>query len=122
MARVTRYIDDYSQKELTEDDGQTVHIQVGEDHWEMDMGADSLGKLLKVMLPWTDKAISVDAPRLEPRRGRGRSSGAVTRTKLPGKGPEFLQAVRTWARANGYELSDRGRIKAEIMDAFEAAH
>jgi nucleoid-associated protein Lsr2 len=32
-----------------------------------------------------------------------------------------LTAVREWARANGYEVGDRGRIKAEILEAFEAA-
>lgn len=27
-------------------------------------------------------------------------------------------AVREWARANGYEVGDRGRIKKEIVKAF----
>jgi hypothetical protein len=29
--------------------------------------------------------------------------------------------VRTWAKENGYEVSERGRISAEIRDAYEAA-
>ncbi|MEY1676090.1 Lsr2 family protein [Gordonia sp. ABKF26] len=32
------------------------------------------------------------------------------------------QAIRQWAHSNGYEISARGRIPAEIVDAFEAAH
>jgi hypothetical protein len=32
-----------------------------------------------------------------------------------------LTAVREWARANGYTVGDRGRIKAEIQDAYHAA-
>lgn len=31
-------------------------------------------------------------------------------------------AVRDWANSNGYSVGDRGRIKAEILTAFEAAH
>jgi hypothetical protein len=32
------------------------------------------------------------------------------------------QAVRAWARANGYDLPDRGRIPATILQAWEEAH
>ncbi|MET9674636.1 histone-like nucleoid-structuring protein Lsr2 [Streptomyces sp. NPDC006482] len=30
--------------------------------------------------------------------------------------------MRTWARAHGYEVNDRGRIQATITDAWEKAH
>lgn len=30
--------------------------------------------------------------------------------------------IRAWAKANGYDVGDRGRIKAEIIDAYHAAH
>lgn len=30
-----------------------------------------------------------------------------------------LSSVREWARSNGYELSDRGRIPGNIMEAYE---
>jgi hypothetical protein len=32
------------------------------------------------------------------------------------------QAVRAWAESNGYEVSSRGRIKGEIIEAFRAAN
>ena len=35
---------------------------------------------------------------------------------------EQRAAVREWANNNGYTVGDRGRIKTEIMQAFEAAH
>ena len=31
-------------------------------------------------------------------------------------------AVRDWARSNGYEVSDRGRIPTAAQEAFDAAH
>lgn len=49
----------------------------------------------------------------------------ATRTKVSSNGKaskEQLTAVREWARANGHDVSDRGRIKAEVFEAFEAAH
>ncbi|MGR6584944.1 Lsr2 family DNA-binding protein [Rhodococcus qingshengii] len=39
-----------------------------------------------------------------------------------GLSKEQLQAVRDWAVKNGYDVAPRGRVKAEILDAFDAAH
>ena len=30
--------------------------------------------------------------------------------------------IRSWARDNGFEVNDRGRVSAQIREAFEAAH
>jgi len=34
---------------------------------------------------------------------------------------EQTQAIRTWARENGFDVSDRGRIPANVKDAYELA-
>jgi DNA polymerase III subunit epsilon len=31
-------------------------------------------------------------------------------------------AMRAWARANGYEVGERGRLPAEVADAYRRAH
>jgi hypothetical protein len=33
-----------------------------------------------------------------------------------------LGQVRQWAKANGYQVSDRGRIAGALMEAYTAAH
>ena len=53
--------------------------------------------------------------------------GAANTTKTTpapaaGSAKEQLRAIREWARTQGYEVSDRGRIPAEIVDAYHAAH
>lgn len=35
---------------------------------------------------------------------------------------EELAAIRDWARRHGYEVADRGRIRSEVVEAFDAAH
>ena len=45
-------------------------------------------------------------------RAGGRSAG---RTR-------DLGAVREWARSNGYKVSDRGRISAEVQEAYDKAN
>ncbi|AEF42714.1 histone-like nucleoid-structuring protein Lsr2 [Hoyosella subflava] len=32
------------------------------------------------------------------------------------------KAIREWARNNGYDISDRGRIPADVADAYAAAN
>jgi hypothetical protein len=55
----------------------------------------------------------------------GRASGAG-RSKATGGGGrmdrEQAGAIRDWARKNGHEVSDRGRIPASVVEAFESAH
>lgn len=41
------------------------------------------------------------------------------RTKSTTSGPSARE-LRDWARSNGYEVSDRGRVPADVRDAFEA--
>lgn len=36
-------------------------------------------------------------------------------------GNSDAEAIRTWARASGVTVSDRGRISAEVRQAYEAA-
>ena len=46
---------------------------------------------------------------------RGRKAKTTT------TGPSARE-LRDWARSNGHEVSDRGRVPAEVREAFEAAH
>jgi Lsr2 len=47
--------------------------------------------------------------------GRGRSAGGRMDREQAG-------AIRDWARKNGHAVSDRGRIPASVVEAYEAAH
>jgi hypothetical protein len=66
--------------------------------------------------------------RLRPRRraGAGRSTTKAANKAMPAKtrrrrrGGRDTAAVREWARANGYTVSDRGRIPGHIREAFTA--
>lgn len=54
------------------------------------------------------------------RRARKSGKGGAGRKGTRSDGTD-LGAIRTWARANGHKVSDRGRIAAEVREAFEAA-
>lgn len=60
-------------------------------------------------------------------RPAGSTTPARSRVRVPAaaggnNSAEQNQAIRDWARANNFELSDRGRIPAHIVAAFDAAH
>jgi hypothetical protein len=50
------------------------------------------------------------------------NSTKTTATPAQGSAKQQLRAIREWARTQGYDVSDRGRIPAEIVDAYHAAH
>ena len=51
-----------------------------------------------------------------PRRGRRPSSAAAA-----GRGPSAKE-IRDWARENGFDVPDRGRVSAEVREAYDKAH
>ncbi len=53
------------------------------------------------------------------RANRGRSTRRSTRSR---SGGTSASDVREWARANGFAVSDRGRVSAEVRSAYDAAH
>jgi len=54
------------------------------------------------------------------RRVSGRQRGAAAPAKPAFAGVDPA-AVRAWAKGNGFEVSPRGRIKADVIEAFRAA-
>lgn len=55
-------------------------------------------------------------------RKRGAGKKMVTRTHIKAIAGVDNDTIREWARANGHEVSDKGRIRKDVMDAFNAAH
>jgi hypothetical protein len=55
----------------------------------------------------------------------GRRTQKMTAASGPRSQPldrEQTAAIRAWARQNGHQISDRGRIPKTVVDAFQAAH
>jgi nucleoid-associated protein Lsr2 len=107
---ITRLIDDL--------DGGTAErtISFGWDGrmYEIDLSKRNAAALEKAMKPFMQAGRSAPAAGRPAARRRGnRGAGSGRRTDLA--------AIREWARANGRQVSDRGRIAAPIIEAYEAA-
>jgi len=51
------------------------------------------------------------------RRGRGRSGAAAA-----GGDRQRVVDIRAWAKAQGFKVSERGRIAQSLIEQYEAAH
>jgi hypothetical protein len=54
--------------------------------------------------------------------GRKTSGGRPTRAKAPGGRSQDSAQIRQWARDHGYTVNARGRIQAEIQEAYQKAN
>src|SRR3954470_5963602 len=55
-------------------------------------------------------------------RGTRASGGGRSRATGGRMDREQAGAIRDWARKNGHAVSDRGRIPASVVEAYESAH
>lgn len=109
----TRLVDDLDGSKAE----RTVDFSWGGKTYSIDLSRKNIAALEKSLQPYIGAARVVGASR----RPRGRSKGS--RGNAGGaQGGRNLSAIREWARSNGYEVSDRGRIGAEVMAAYEAAN
>jgi len=54
---------------------------------------------------------------------RGRRSAGETEAPVPTRtNREETAAIRSWARENGHEVSERGRIPKAVLEAYRSAH
>lgn len=119
---MVQLVDDLDGSEAT----QTVQFALDGVSYEIDLNETNAAKIREEFGRWTD------AGRRTGGRSRagaaGRSSG--TRTPASGAGAgsgrsrsnEDSSAVRDWAKAQGLEVSERGRIPASVREAYAAAH
>lgn len=125
MARrtVILYTDDFDGTELPEGTRSTTFSLNGV-QYSIDLSDDNAAKLEEALKPFIEAGTRVGAP-AGVRRSGARAAGSASRSSSPsgsGRTPEDLAAIREWANSNGYSVGDRGRIKGEILDAYDAAH
>ncbi|AWG70734.1 MULTISPECIES: histone-like nucleoid-structuring protein Lsr2 [Mycobacteroides] len=111
---VRQLIDDIDGSDITDGNGDRVEFSLRGVDYQIDLSAANIAKLDKALKPYVAAATRI-------RGGRGRRPKNVGNESASAS-KEQLAAIRQWARKHGYEVSDRGRIKAEVIEAFEAAH
>ena len=109
---VRQLIDDLDGSEIPENGGERVEFSVRGVTYQIDLSTANAAKFDKALKPFVAGAMKVRSGRAQ--RGKASNGSSASR--------EQLAAIREWARNNGHQVSDRGRIKTEVIKAFEAAH
>ncbi len=105
--REVRLIDDLDGESADE----TIEFGIDGKNYEIDLSKDNAGKLRAAL------AAYVAAARRSGGR-RSRSTASATPARRPSIDREQNQAIREWARKRGMKVSDRGRIPAEVLEAY----
>ena len=90
-------------------DAETVAFGFEGHSYEIDLGKKNRARLQKSLQPFMDAG-----RRTTQRRTAKTPRGAGTRTDRA--------AVRAWAAGQGLKVSERGRISADVMSKYDAAH
>jgi hypothetical protein len=80
--------------------------------YEIDLSTDNARAFSEALAPYIAAGRRVSA---------SSRAGAPARSRVSGANSERLAAIRAWAQSSGYTVGDRGRIKADIVDAYDAA-
>jgi hypothetical protein len=96
---------------------RTVEFGLDGVSFTIDLSEANAGKLRKALDPYISAGARQPRTGRLTRRGQESNGALATRTSR-----DQNQAIREWAAKNGYELSNRGRIPANVVEAFNQAH
>ncbi|GAA3148177.1 MULTISPECIES: Lsr2 family protein [Rhodococcus] len=100
MATVTTtaVVDDFDRSP----NATTIQFSVGKSFYEIDLNAEHTDELYEALRPYINKARRMKAPKADKRTEHNK--------------------IRDWAKKEGLEVSDRGRLSAELIQQYHAAH
>jgi hypothetical protein len=114
MARriVHQLVDDIDGTVLGVGEGETVHFSLNGISYEIDLTTENAAELRAAFEPYVAAA-------------RRSSTASAARAGAPRKraprSPETAE-IREWANANGYKVSERGRVPGPVIEAYRAAN
>jgi hypothetical protein len=94
---------------------ETVSFGLDGVEFEIDLSANNAGVLRDILADYANAGRKV-GKRTAGSNGRSGPSATSRGNR------EQTAAIRAWAREAGRQVSDRGRISAEVVKAFEDAH
>lgn len=89
----------------------TVSFSLDGTNYEIDLSEANAEGLREALAPFIEAG----------RRVPGGKKGGRRTAAAGGRGNKSAE-IRAWAQANGIEVSARGRIPADVVAKFEAAH
>ncbi|GAA5176301.1 Lsr2 family protein [Pseudonocardia eucalypti] len=94
---------------------ETVEFGLDGKSYEIDLSSENAGRL-------RDTLAQFIAAARRPGNARRRPAGGAAVPRRAAADREQNQAIREWARERGMKVSDRGRIPADLLEAYHQAN
>ncbi|MDQ1662378.1 MAG: hypothetical protein QOJ68_2358 [Blastococcus sp.] len=111
-------VDDPGGQPLSADPNQTVRFALDGQRYEIDLSDQDAAAFRLALQPYVQSG-----RRASRRTGTSASARRSTpdRRGTAGRRREDNALIREWARAQGHEVSDRGRIPRMVLEAYQAS-
>ncbi|MFD1721429.1 histone-like nucleoid-structuring protein Lsr2 [Amnibacterium endophyticum] len=109
---IVQLVDDLTQQPIEDGSGESVRFALDGVSYTIDLTSAHADEFRSVLEPYVNAARKADVAT------RAKSSSSSSPRAPKGD----LKAMRDWANENGYTVSSRGRIPAEVQNAYAAAH
>ncbi|GAA4010133.1 Lsr2 family protein [Allokutzneria multivorans] len=96
------------------DDISRIEFAVDGVTYEIDLNEGNATKLRDSLEPFVEAARRVG--------GRAKRGTASSGAAGSGRTKDEIRAIREWAKTNGHDVSDRGRIPSTVIEAYQAAN
>jgi hypothetical protein len=101
------------------DSEKPVELSFGGVDFRTDLCREHTAELSAALDPFLSVAERVETRR-RPTPSAARPADGSPVRRPTRRDPIQVAAIRTWARSNGYDISDRGRIPREVEDAYNS--
>lgn len=95
---------------------QTVAFGLDGASYEIDLNDGNAAALRDALAPYVGHGRKVG------RGGGGAKRGGGRAAATPSSAGASAKEIREWARENGHAVPERGRVPADVREAYEAAH
>lgn len=113
---IRQLIDDLDGKPIDHRYGERIHFSYQGTNYRIDLRPTNADKFEAALQPFVEAAEKIANTRHGSRRTAAQATHDSPRSK------EQNQKIRQWATMHGYAVGSRGRVKPEILRAFDAAH
>ena len=122
MARQTieLLIDDLDGSRLGEGEGDTVTFALQGAEYSIDLSSQHIDELNEALAKYVAAAQKISGRRTSASTATSRSNKGSAKSDSANSEKVDLAAVRAWARENGHEVSDRGRVSQKVLDAYNS--
>lgn len=117
---IVTLVDDLTGKEA--EDIRTVEFALDGVTYEIDLDEKNGAALRDALANYVAAGRRTGGRRSAGGRRRGAGTGTPRATSPGGYDRETSKQIREWAKGQGFEVSDRGRVPNNVVEAWEAQH